>query len=235
MKAGEYITERYLAKFEDIWDKSLLVFDTSSMLRIYEWQLNKAIEFKDVLKFKVDNIWIPHQFNLEFRKHVGLVEAENKYVKIIERIENQPIKWAKVRKMPERWESNGFEEAFKLKVLEMDQADEFQVFTSDFRSAFLYSFPRSPQSSSIPFSCLFPSDFRKQGKGDRKPQYPPCLPSLPSLPSYKPLPQKRFCRFHAVPLARFFPQFLSRPDVMIAILQRLFPGVFSVFFSAFSL
>lgn len=58
MKAGEYITERYLAKFEDIWDKSLLVFDTSSMLRIYEWQLNKAIEFKDVdvLKFKVDKI-----------------------------------------------------------------------------------------------------------------------------------------------------------------------------------
>lgn len=120
MKAGEYVTERYLAKFEDIWDKSLLVFDTSSMLRIYEWQLDKAIEFKDVLKFKVDNIWIPHQVNLEFRNHVGWVEAENKYVKIIERIENQPLKWAKVRKMLERWESNGFEEEFKLKVLEME-------------------------------------------------------------------------------------------------------------------
>lgn len=114
------MTDPHLANFEDIWDNSLLVFDTSSLLRIYEWKIDKAIEFKDVLKFKIENIWIPHQVNLEFTKHVGGVEAENKYVKIIERLEKQPINWNKVRKMLERWENNGYEEAFKLKVLEME-------------------------------------------------------------------------------------------------------------------
>ncbi|MGG1639543.1 hypothetical protein [Paenibacillus sp. NRS-1760] len=68
----------------------------------------------------MDNIWIPHQVNLEFGKPVGWVEADNKYVKILERLDSQQIKWGKVLKMIERWESNGFEEAFKLKVLEME-------------------------------------------------------------------------------------------------------------------
>jgi hypothetical protein len=114
------MANQHLANFEDVWDKGLLVFDTSSLLRIYEWHIDKAIEFKDVLKFKIESIWIPHQVNSEFKKHVGWVEAENKYAKIIERLQIQPIKWGKVRKMLERWESNGYEEAFKLKVLEME-------------------------------------------------------------------------------------------------------------------
>ncbi|MCC0566249.1 PIN-like domain-containing protein [Brevibacillus agri] len=114
------MTNQHLANFEDVWENGLLVFDTSSLLRIYEWRIDKAIELKDVLKFKTENIWIPHQVNSEFTKHVGWAEAENKYVKIIERLEKQPIKWNKVRKMLERWENNGYEEAFKLKVLEME-------------------------------------------------------------------------------------------------------------------
>lgn len=114
------MSDQHLAKFEDVWVDGLLVFDTSSMLRIYEWHIDKAIEFKDVLKFKVESIWVPHQVNSEFTQHVEYVEAENKYDKIIEKLETQPIKWNKVRKMLERWESNGFEESFKLKVLEME-------------------------------------------------------------------------------------------------------------------
>ncbi|MEI0738811.1 PIN-like domain-containing protein [Paenibacillus sp. JTLBN-2024] len=114
------MSNKHLAKFEDLWGDGLIVFDTSSLLRIYEWHIDKAIEFKDVLKFKVESIWVPHQVNSEFTQHVGYVEAENKYDKIIERLETEPIKWNKVRKMLERWESNGFEESFKLKVMEME-------------------------------------------------------------------------------------------------------------------
>lgn len=87
---------QHLVKFEDVWDNGLLVFDTSSLLRIYEWKIEKAIEFKDVLKFKIDDIWIPNQVNSEFTKHVGYVEAENKYAKIIERLESPPVKWNNV-------------------------------------------------------------------------------------------------------------------------------------------
>lgn len=114
------MTKQYLAKFEDAWDNGLLVFDTSSLLRIYEWKIDKAIELKDVLKFKIDDIWIPNQVNSEFTKHIGYVEAENKYAKIIERLESPPVKWNKIKKMLERWESNGFEEAFKQKVFELE-------------------------------------------------------------------------------------------------------------------
>lgn len=112
--------EPYLAEFREVWDNSLLVFDTSSLFRIYEWHIEKAIEFKDVLKFKAESIWIPHQVNLEFTKHVEHAEAFNKYTDIIVTLENQPIKWGKIRKTFKRWESNGYEEDFKQKVLEME-------------------------------------------------------------------------------------------------------------------
>ncbi|MDU4694724.1 MAG: PIN-like domain-containing protein [Paenibacillus sp.] len=120
MKAGGNMTEPYLATFEDVWNNSLLVFDTNSLLRIYEWNIDKAIEFKDVLNFKIESIWIPHQVNLEFTKHVEHAEAFNKYTDIIVRLENQPIKWGKIRKAFKRWESNGYEEDFKQKVMELE-------------------------------------------------------------------------------------------------------------------
>lgn len=110
----------HLANFEDIWNNSLLVFDTNSLLRIYEWNIDKAIEFKDVLKFKVESIWTPHQVNLEFTKHLEDAEAMNKYTAIIEKLEIQSIKWGTVKKAFNRWENNGYEEEFKQKVLEME-------------------------------------------------------------------------------------------------------------------
>lgn len=117
------MTNQYMVKFEDAWNNGLLIFDTSSLLRIYEWKIEKAVELKDVLKFKINDIWIPNQVNLEFTKHVGYVESENKYNKIIDRLENMPIKWNKVKKMLDRWERNGFEDAFKQKVLELETSE----------------------------------------------------------------------------------------------------------------
>ncbi|OMF39023.1 MULTISPECIES: PIN-like domain-containing protein [Paenibacillus] len=117
------MTNQYMVKFEDAWNNGLLIFDTSSLLRIYEWKIEKAVELKDVLKFKINDIWIPNQVNLEFTKHVGYVQSENKYNKIIDRLENTPIKWNKVKKMLDRWERNGFEDEFKQKVLELETSE----------------------------------------------------------------------------------------------------------------
>lgn len=114
------MTNTHIASFKNIWEDSLLVFDTNSLLRIYEWEIDKAIEFKDVLKYKVESIWIPHQVNLEFSKHIEDVETNNKYTDIIKRLEKQPIKWGKVRKVFKRWESHGYENDFKQRILEME-------------------------------------------------------------------------------------------------------------------
>ncbi len=110
----------YIAVFENNWNCGLIVFDTSSLLRIYEWHVEKAIELKDVLKCKADDIWIPHQVNVEVMKMKTDVEKQNKYLNIIEKIEVSPVKWASIRKMFKRWENHGYEEEFKSKVLEME-------------------------------------------------------------------------------------------------------------------
>jgi hypothetical protein len=110
----------YMAEFESNWNSGLLVFDTSSLLRIYEWHVEKAIELKDVLKCKAEDIWIPHQVNFEVMEMKTDVEKQNKYLNVIEKIEVSPVKWTSIRKMFKRWENHGYEEVFKSKVLEME-------------------------------------------------------------------------------------------------------------------
>lgn len=110
----------YVAEFENNWNFGLIVFDTSSLLRIYEWHVEKAIELKDILKCKADDIWIPHQVNAEVMEMKTDVEKQNKYSNIIEKVEVSPIKWTSINKMFKRWENHGYEEEFKSKVLEME-------------------------------------------------------------------------------------------------------------------
>ncbi|KIV56423.1 hypothetical protein AM501_09715 [Aneurinibacillus migulanus] len=116
--------------FEQIWESGLLVFDTSSLLRIYEWGIQNAIELKDVLKYKSNTIWIPHQVNSEVEKHKLGMEDVNKYQPIIDKIEATPTNWGKIRNMMRRWEGRGFEPEFTAMVFQLERDgltdDKFQ-------------------------------------------------------------------------------------------------------------
>lgn len=111
---------RILKSFEDFWHNSLIIFDTSSLLRIYEWNIDKAIQLKDILACKIENIWIPNQVYIEFKKNKKGTQNQDKYAAIIEKLRFSPVNWDKIENMiSKRWESFGYEYEFKEKVLEI--------------------------------------------------------------------------------------------------------------------
>jgi len=46
---------------EKIWNESSIVFDSSSIFRLYEWQIKKSLVLKDIFDCKSRNIWITEQ------------------------------------------------------------------------------------------------------------------------------------------------------------------------------
>jgi hypothetical protein len=50
---------------DNIWDSSLIVFDTNSILRIYEWISEKSYYLKDIFDYKNGSIWSTNQIKKE--------------------------------------------------------------------------------------------------------------------------------------------------------------------------
>lgn len=49
----------------EIWNESVLVFDSSSILRLYEWYFNKSLELKDIFDCKTQSIVLLEQVKKE--------------------------------------------------------------------------------------------------------------------------------------------------------------------------
>ena len=55
-------------RIKEIWESSLIVFDTNVLLNLYRYTENTCKEFIDVIKAYKDRLWIPFQVGLEFHK-----------------------------------------------------------------------------------------------------------------------------------------------------------------------
>ena len=52
----------------EIWDNSLIVFDTNVLLNLYRYNDDARNEFIKVIKFYKERLWIPYQVGLEFHR-----------------------------------------------------------------------------------------------------------------------------------------------------------------------
>lgn len=55
-------------RIHEIWDDSLIVFDTNVLLNLYRYNDAARDEFIKVLKFYKERLWIPYQVGLEFHR-----------------------------------------------------------------------------------------------------------------------------------------------------------------------
>ncbi|CAK7010834.1 PIN-like domain-containing protein [Tissierella sp.] len=78
--------------FDNIWKKGLIIFDTCSLLRMYEYTEESAVNLKDIFEYKKDDIWLPYQVKIEFdRKHDEVMNRQlKKYTDAINKIKNNP-------------------------------------------------------------------------------------------------------------------------------------------------
>jgi rRNA-processing protein FCF1 len=54
--------------FDKFWNYGVIIFDTNSLLSMYEFSHDACIELMDVLSYKLENIWIPSQVKNEYNK-----------------------------------------------------------------------------------------------------------------------------------------------------------------------
>lgn len=54
---------------KDIWEDSLIVFDTNVLLNLYRHNVETQKEFINVIKFYEERLWIPYQVGLEFHRN----------------------------------------------------------------------------------------------------------------------------------------------------------------------
>ncbi|MBR5332031.1 MAG: DUF4935 domain-containing protein [Muribaculaceae bacterium] len=55
-------------RINEIWDNSLIVFDTNVLLNLYRYNDDTREEFIKVIKFYKERLWIPYQVGLEFHR-----------------------------------------------------------------------------------------------------------------------------------------------------------------------
>lgn len=55
-------------RIKEIWDNSLIVFDTNVLLNLYRYNEDARTEFINVIKFYKERLWIPYQVGLEFHR-----------------------------------------------------------------------------------------------------------------------------------------------------------------------
>lgn len=55
-------------RINEIWDNSLIVFDTNVLLNLYRYNDDARNEFINVIKFYKERLWIPYQVGLEFHR-----------------------------------------------------------------------------------------------------------------------------------------------------------------------
>lgn len=74
-------------QLENIWEDSLIVFDTNSILRIYEWISEKSYYLKDIFDYKTSSIWSTEQIKKEVI-HVYNSRIENKKKRFTHAVES---------------------------------------------------------------------------------------------------------------------------------------------------
>lgn len=70
-------------RIKEIWDNSLIVFDTNVLLNLYRYNEESRNEFINVIKTYKERLWIPYQVGLEFhrrretviRKHISTYKS----------------------------------------------------------------------------------------------------------------------------------------------------------------
>ena len=55
-------------RIKEIWENSLIVFDTNVLLNLYRYNEDTRIEFINIIKFYKERLWIPYQVGLEFHR-----------------------------------------------------------------------------------------------------------------------------------------------------------------------
>lgn len=64
-------------RIKEIWDNSLIVFDTNVLLNLYRYNEDARTEFINVIKFYKERLWIPYQVGLEFHRRREEIMRKN--------------------------------------------------------------------------------------------------------------------------------------------------------------
>ena len=79
---------------KEIWENSLIVFDTNVLLNLYRYDEDTRTEFINVIKFYKERLWIPYQVGLEFhiRREDILRKNAAAYTTLGEKLMEQLVK-----------------------------------------------------------------------------------------------------------------------------------------------
>lgn len=64
-------------RIKEIWDNSLIVFDTNVLLNLYRYNEESRNEFINVIKTYKERLWIPYQVGLEFHRRREEIMRKN--------------------------------------------------------------------------------------------------------------------------------------------------------------
>ena len=64
-------------RIKEIWENSLIVFDTNVLLNLYRYNEDARTEFINVIKFYKERLWIPYQVGLEFHRRREEIVRKN--------------------------------------------------------------------------------------------------------------------------------------------------------------
>lgn len=64
-------------RIKEIWDNSLIVFDTNVLLNLYRYNEESRNEFINVIKTYKERLWIPYQVGLEFHRRRENIMRKN--------------------------------------------------------------------------------------------------------------------------------------------------------------
>lgn len=80
-------------RIKEIWENSLIVFDTNVLLNLYRYNEDARTEFINVIKFYKERLWIPYQVGLEFhRRREVLRKNAAAYTTLGDKLTEQLIK-----------------------------------------------------------------------------------------------------------------------------------------------
>ena len=81
-------------RIKEIWENSLIVFDTNVLLNLYRYDEDTRTEFINVIKFYKERLWIPYQVGLEFHRRREDILRKNAaaYTTLGEKLTEQLVK-----------------------------------------------------------------------------------------------------------------------------------------------
>lgn len=65
-------------RIKEIWDNSLIVFDTNVLLNLYRYKEEARNEFINIIKSYKERLWIPYQVGFEFHRNRESIIIKNK-------------------------------------------------------------------------------------------------------------------------------------------------------------